>query len=300
MIRCVYTQKTPGQSHLFEIPRVYCQDPEKYHHLTWPLGAVFPRLYPRTSPMDQNDTTRLHLPRILCLHGGGSNARIFKAQCRVLERVLQTKFRLCYAEGPFSSHPGPDVTLVYKDFGDCRTWIRWQIDDTLKLDTGSVFAPIVASLTTAMASDTAKGATGEWVGLIGFSQGAKICASILLAQQTGTLRFHDNGEINFRFAVLLAGRGPLLSIKLRNTVAPRDYETDDTQPLIRIPTLHVHGLRDPGLEFHQQLLKESFDPAYTELVEWDGEHRVPIKTKDVITVTGAIFSMALASGICLD
>jgi predicted esterase len=250
--------------------------------------------------MDQTNTKTLHFPRILCLHGGGSNARIFKAQCRVLERVLQSKFRLCYAEGPFSSHPGPDVTLVYKEFGDFRTWIRWQSEDSLKLDDGSVLAPIVASLTAAMANDTAQGATGEWVGLLGFSQGAKICASILLAQSTSTLRFHDNGEIDFRFAVLLAGRGPLLSIKLKNRVSSRDFETYSIQPLIRIQTLHVHGMRDSGLKYHQQLLKESFDPAYTRLVEWDGDHRVPIKTNDVATVTSAIFAMALDVGISLD
>ncbi|RAO72575.1 uncharacterized protein BHQ10_008587 [Talaromyces amestolkiae] len=250
--------------------------------------------------MDRTDTNPLHLPRILCLHGGGSNARIFKAQCRVLERFLQTRFRLCYAEGPFSSHPGPDVTLVYKDFGDFRTWIRWQSDNNLKADNGSVVAPIVASISAAMANDTAQGATGEWVGLMGFSQGAKICASILLAQQVGTLRFYDNGEIDFRFGVLLAGRGPLLSIKLKHRALPQDFETYSIQPLIQIPTLHVHGLRDPGLDYHQGLLKECFDPSYTRLVEWDGEHRVPIKTKDVTAVTGAIFAMALDLGICLD
>lgn len=250
--------------------------------------------------MERTDPDPLQLPRILCLHGGGSNARIFKAQCRVLERVLQTRFRLCYAEGPFSSHPGPDVTLVYKDFGDFRTWIRWQSDNTPKADNRSVVAPIVASLSAAMAHDTAQGATGEWVGLMGFSQGAKICASILLAQQTSTLRFYDNGEVDFRFGVLLAGRGPLLSMKMKNRALPQDLETYPIQPLIQIPTLHVHGLRDPGLEYHQDLLKECFDPSYTRLVEWDGEHRVPIKTKDVATVTGAIFAMAFDVGICLD
>ena len=80
----------------------------------------------------------------------------------------------------------------------------------------------------------------------------------------------------------------------------QDLETYPIQPLIQIPTLHVHGLRDPGLEYHQDLLKECFDLSYTRLVEWDGEHRVPIKTKDVATVTGAIFAMAFDVGICLD
>ncbi|KAH1600297.1 hypothetical protein KXW91_008005 [Aspergillus fumigatus] len=58
-----------------------------------------------------NDTATLHLPRLLCLHGGGTNARIFRMQCRVLEKHLGRTFRLVYAQGPFTVvQPGPDVT----------------------------------------------------------------------------------------------------------------------------------------------------------------------------------------------
>jgi hypothetical protein len=43
----------------------------------------------------------LHLPRILCLHGGGSNAKIFQAQCRKLNAQLKPYFppRLCQCPG---------------------------------------------------------------------------------------------------------------------------------------------------------------------------------------------------------
>lgn len=53
------------------------------------------------------DVGTLHLPRILCLHGGGTNAKIFHAQCRVLRAELKGIFRLCFAEAPFPSKPGP-------------------------------------------------------------------------------------------------------------------------------------------------------------------------------------------------
>ncbi|KAH1947450.1 hypothetical protein KXV44_007533 [Aspergillus fumigatus] len=72
-----------------------------------------------------NDTATLHLPRLLCLHGGGTNARIFRMQCRVLEKHLGRTFRLVYAQGPFTVvQPGPDVTSVYKDYGPFRSWLR--------------------------------------------------------------------------------------------------------------------------------------------------------------------------------
>ncbi|KAH1374281.1 hypothetical protein KXW98_003104 [Aspergillus fumigatus] len=72
-----------------------------------------------------NDTATLHLPRLLCLHGGGTNARIFRMQCRVLEKHLGRTFRLVYAQGQFTVvQPGPDVTSVYKDYGPFRSWLR--------------------------------------------------------------------------------------------------------------------------------------------------------------------------------
>lgn len=36
----------------------------------------------------------LDLPRIMALHGGGTNSTIFRMQCRVLERALRPYFRL--------------------------------------------------------------------------------------------------------------------------------------------------------------------------------------------------------------
>lgn len=61
------------------------------------------------------EDSTLHFPRILCLHGGGTNARIFRMQCRVLERSLSRSFRLVYAEGLFPAQPGSDVIYVYKN-----------------------------------------------------------------------------------------------------------------------------------------------------------------------------------------
>lgn len=64
----------------------------------------------------------LHRPRILCLHGGGTNAHIFRAQCRSLSYALAPHFRLAYAEAPFLSDPGPDVASVYADCGPFKRW----------------------------------------------------------------------------------------------------------------------------------------------------------------------------------
>ena len=246
------------------------------------------------------DTSTTHLPRILCLHGGGTNATIFRMQCRVLEKRLGRSFRLVYAQAPFISlGPGPDVTAVYKDFGPFRVWLRdhrmpgvWTSRDvTSKID---------ASLALAMAADDAKGATGEWVGLLGFSQGAKIAASILYRQQRG-------GMPTFRFAILIAGRGPLVWLMpdlpqphgLVDAATPFTYDPPawltlgSYEHMLRLPTVHVHGLKDPGLDKHRELLREYCDPRSATLVEWDGDHRMPIKLRDVETVVQQIYKAAL-------
>ncbi|KAK3367572.1 monooxygenase [Podospora didyma] len=163
----------------------------------------------------QDLTSDLHLPRILCLHGGGSNARIFRAQCRVLSSYLRGSFRLVFADAPLPFNPGPDVVSVYQTWGPFRGWIppAW-IDGVPEKDmhkTHSAMAFVEDVLEAAMdADDCQTGATGPWVGIMGFSQGAKIAASLLLRQQQ---QMHAGilPRFAFRFGILMAGRGPLLS-----------------------------------------------------------------------------------------
>ncbi|KAF7156254.1 hypothetical protein CNMCM5623_009647 [Aspergillus felis] len=252
-----------------------------------------------TGYLNMNDTATIHLPRILCLHGGGTNALIFRMQCRVIEKRLGRSFRLVYAQAPFTSvEPGPDVTSVYKDYGPFRVWLRdhrmpgvWTSRD--------VAAGIDTALALAMAADDAKGATGDWVGLLGFSQGAKVAASILYRQQRC-------GVTSFRFAVLFAGRGPLVWL-MPDLPQPQglvDAATPFTHPappwltlgsdehMLRLPTIHVHGLKDPGLGHHQDLLREYCDPLQATLLEWEGGHRMPIKSRDVETIVHQIHRAA--------
>lgn len=256
------------------------------------------------------DDSTLHLPRILCLHGGGTNAKIFRAQCRVLERALRPTFRLCFAQAPFTSQAGSDVTSVYSDFGPFRAWLRWQPEDPER-DAKSAVEQIEDSLRNAMAEDDRKGATGEWVALLGFSQGAKMCASLLFSQQIRSERFgRRRVGPNFRFAVLLAGRGPLVSLDPELVMTPglvdascisvSSYPEEQTfttmEHLLSLPTIHVHGMRDPGLELHRKLYQYC-DERHAKLIEWDGDHRVPIKTKDVTAIVEEVLSMANDTGV---
>jgi predicted esterase len=263
----------------------------------------------------QEDTT-LHLPRILCLHGGGTNAHIFRAQCRALDAPLRSRFRLCFAEAPFPSQAGPDVLSVYKDWGPFRRWLRWHPDHPER-DAESTIEAIEESLAAAVEDDDRKGATGEWVALLGFSQGAKLAASLLLLQQVRAEKLgRQRAGSSFRFAVLMAGRLPLVSLDpelvaaptvadvLQICCAPRSSDKKSLgrggggeEIILRLPTIHVHGLRDPGLELHRLLLEQCCEEGSTRLVEWDGDHRLPIKTKDVSPVVEVIIAVATETGI---
>ncbi|KAJ5158407.1 uncharacterized protein N7500_008058 [Penicillium coprophilum] len=246
-----------------------------------------------------NNAVTMDLPRILCLHGGGTNAVIFRMQCRVLEKRLGRSFRLVYAQAPFTStEPGPDVTSVYRNYGPFRLWF---CDHNMSkvLTSRDVATAIDASLALAMAADDAKGATGDWVGLLGFSQGAKAAASILYRQQMC-------GMTNFRFAILFAGRGPLVwlmpdlpqpqglvdaATPFTHTLSPWHTMSSD-EHMLRLPTVHVHGVNDPGLEHHRDLLRDYCDPLQATLLEWAGDHRMPIKSRDVEAVAQQILQVS--------
>jgi predicted esterase len=264
--------------------------------------------------IQESEDPTLHLPRILCLHGGGSNARIFRAQCRVLIGQLKSKFRFCFADAPFFSQPGPDVVSVYKDYAPFRRWLRWQPGHP-EIDAKTAVKEIENSLDAAMKEDDGKGATGEWVALLGFSQGAKMGASLLFRQQVRAEKLgkHRAGS-NYRFAVLLAGRGPLVSLdpELVMTPAlalasqigfsgfPNGQTLEKKEHVLRLPTIHVHGMRDQGLDLHRHLLEQYCQVGSTRLLEWDGDHRVPIRSKDVAAIVEQILDVARETGVLMD
>lgn len=59
----------------------------------------------------------------------------------------------------------------------------------------------------------------------------------------------------------------------------------------------VHGTRDPGLVQHRKLLAQYCEEGTTRLMEWDGDHRVPIKTKDVLALVRNIWDVAFETGL---
>ncbi|KAI1197477.1 serine hydrolase FSH [Nemania serpens] len=266
----------------------------------------------------------LHHPRILCLHGGGTNARIFRAQCRMLLRFLEPHFRLAFAEAPYLSAAGPDVVSVYASEGPFKRWLRW-LPAHDKLDDEVAVRDIDLALQEAMDADDAEGADGPWVGLLGFSQGAKLAMSLLLRQQQRALRRAERGNEGraggagdgdgihdgWKFGVVLAGRAPLVNLEpgifkssllsepseIGLSGTPDLMEMASGRHVLRLPSIHVHGLADPGLHLHQELFERYTDPETARLLQWDGAHRVVLKGTDVQPVVDAILAVAKETGV---
>ena len=93
-------------------------------------------------------------------------------------------------------------------------------------------------------------------GLLGFSQGAAVAASLAAASSRGEFP-------PLRFVIAIAGFLPRA-----HDIAPL------FDPPVRIPSLHVWGLGD-GMAKHAPRLVDRFDPAEREVVTWPGRHIVP-------------------------
>lgn len=282
--------------------------------------GMAPSVLPSRANLPSTVPDSRELPRLLCLHGGGVNAAIFEAQSRSLIRHLQYSFRLVWADGPFFCDPHPDIIEVYGSYAPFRRWLRWMPHQP-ELDDETCIEEIGYAIRGAMEDDDRAGGRGEWVGLVGFSQGGKLSASLLLEQQSRQDKAAREGKAEiddgptgvkgliWRFGLLLAARAPLSNlnpdIQKSKALIPaaglsEDLKFDgavDQEAILRIPTIHVHGRADPGLHLHQRLLNEYCTKETTTLIEWDGTHRVPIKSPDVEPIVEAVYEVAEKAGI---
>lgn len=246
---------------------------------------------------------------------------IFRLQARGLLYHLSTSFRLVFADAPFFCDAGPGILPVYADMGPYRRWLRW-LPHHQAVDAPSAIEEIRYQLESAMDDDDREGATGEWVGFMGFSQGAKVSASLLFEAQRrrrlmdrgGVARGYEGDDTEARlwnqdwcFAVLMAGRSPLVAMSPDAESYPFQSAADidsgldkgiiEDEALLKLPTLHVHGLRDQGLHLHRQLYEQHCAGESRHLLEWDGDHRVPVKTSDVQRFVDKMLVVARKAGI---
>ncbi|KAL4878332.1 serine hydrolase FSH [Aspergillus karnatakaensis] len=229
------------------------------------------------------------LPRIACFHGSGSNSSIYEIQCSFLTNLLADTLTLEFFDAPFPRSAGPGVLPAFEDYGPYASW--FDTDDRRseeERNDGSGFDATgrdgIERVYKLMQARSGPG-KGEWVGVMGFSQGTRVAGGLLLDQQrreevasqgeNGNVNGNGNGNgvspghgFNFKFGVCCMGGGR----PMESEVA---YKLTNPSTTIHIPTLHMHGLKDEYLELGREQLAKYYDPATAQLYEINYHHAMP-------------------------
>lgn len=153
--------------------------------------------------------SRSRLPRIACFHGGGSNKDIFEIQCTQLEILLKSDFEFVFFNGPFLRDAGPGILPAFDDYAPFYNWFKVGDDGSYTLLDGSGYDESGRDgIMRVKALMKEKG--GEWVGLIGFSQGSRVVAGLLLDQQRCAEQGRAHESFNLKFGLLCnGGKAPM-------------------------------------------------------------------------------------------
>jgi predicted esterase len=187
---------------------------------------------------------------LLVLHGYTMNGETMRRHMAALAAQFPSALRVVYASAP---HPC-SAEAVERFYGasslnrPAPPYLAWW-DAT---DDGTEYRGWEATRDELRALVADEGP----VGVLGFSQGAILGAFLAAAAQHGQFP-------PLQFAVLIAGRTP------RATAFQPLFDRT-----LSLPSLHVWGERD-GMAEGSRELTGHFDASTSEVVTWDGTHRVP-------------------------
>ncbi|KAL9114627.1 MAG: hypothetical protein Q9227_001305 [Pyrenula ochraceoflavens] len=210
---------------------------------------------------------RSHLPAILCLHGAGTSARIFRFQARNIASALKDHFRFVFLDAPVKSQPGPNVLPYFESVPPYWRWVT-----NIGRDGGSGTElekreiKEVDQLLRRVIAEKEGGGAGKFVGVMGFSQGCRVAAGLLLRQREWALTGHvDESFPKFRFGLFVGGGYP----PIRFTDGPVQSEAID------VPTVHAAGRDDPQFVPTMKLISECSALRASEY-EFTGGHHMPM------------------------
>ncbi|KAI7729316.1 hypothetical protein M8C21_018536 [Ambrosia artemisiifolia] len=185
-------------------------------------------------------------PRLLCLHGGASNATVFKEELSIWPDYVLDKMDLVFIDGPFPAHV--DGTIVDQRF-------EWYAKDD---PTFGNFEEGIAYVEDCMVK------LGPFDGVLGKSMGA-IVAGLLPGLQEHGLYLTNVAKIEHVIVMSGAKLGTI------TFPGPKLAETAFSTP-INIPSLHTFGENDFAKETASELVEAYVDPL---VIYHNGGHEVP-------------------------
>ena len=193
---------------------------------------------------------------------------IFKIQTRRLQWALRSTFKFVFVDGIFPSGPGPGVLPA---FAGCEPYFRWQNFDS---DTAEQDQRRVRQMLAKVIRDDG----GEFVGVLGFSQGAKLTAGLLADQEE---RNTAAGMPDWKFGVMLCGAYPPLSLSQARAPSTKpsqgidefgETRQPDDDEIIHVPSVLVRGTLDPHCERGRRLARYFDEETAISLVFKIGHH----------------------------
>lgn len=226
------------------------------------------------------------LPKVLCIHGAGSSGAIFRVQGRKIFSALRNEFQFVFVDAPFQSTAGPGMRPVFENSGP---FYRWQCDmsasEAFDITEDEVKEESV-KVRTYLENQLLKQDGGPFVGVMAFSQGARVATGLLMylekKRREGRTDFPD-----MKFAIVNSATYPPLYFDDGITASPGR---------LMIPSLHLQGSSDPWKPESEKMRQEFFSQASSTVIEFTGQHQVPIAQKDtdkVVTATRQLAAKAL-------
>ena len=216
-----------------------------------------------THSHNNNNSSKPISKKILVLHGNRQTGELLLGRMEKLRKRLWNEFaiQLVAPDGPFE-HPD-DINL--------RQWWN-RIDNTYE----------GLELTMSVLQDLWNQDQGSIVGIMGFSQGARLAHLMAVYhdqwQREQSNNNHQQPFAGLQFVILVAGYDVPLPDNWSNVIAPTLAATPSMK--LSIPSLHCWGLKDPLIPPQDS---EAVMAGYANPVKHihEGGHHVPMKAPNV-------------------
>jgi len=223
------------------------------------------------------NTASQNKPAILCLHGSGTNSTIFNVQSIRIQRALTSHFSFVFIDGPYETGPGPGVVPFFEG---CGPFFRW-ISATEQIEMPEKTKELILKTEEEQLKKDGRG----FVAVMGFSQGGRAAAGLLLEQQVKNGTREKKG---IRFGIFLNSTAPPMAYGLTE---------QDLAERINFPSLHVVGAEDPWRDSSRRLALEHFNREQCVMLEFNVGHRLPILEEDTMKIVTEILRMHQESSV---
>jgi len=209
--------------------------------------------------------------RFLCLHGMGTNSRIFEAQTAAIRYLLGSEHTFEFIDGAVPTSMAPMIEPFVSSSDESLQYVDVSSRESCQKGLQDLDAYVTEE--------------GPFDGVMAFSQGAGLAASLIVhraQQDVDQARLHPA----FDCAIFFSGGIPenprtLLSEEPRSWLQFEEYGE-----LIEIPTVHIWGRNDRIYPNFGPVLSRLCKGAEREELVHDGGHEIP-GAKDMDTVEAA-------------